>query len=100
MFGPRPAAVCRELSKHYEEVRRGSLPELAAHYATNAARGEITVVIGPAPDEPTSAETLDTALQAALTQMSLKDAVNAVAVATGLAKKQVYARALELNRGR
>jgi len=100
VFGPRPAAVCRELSKHYEEVRRGSLPELAAHYATNAARGEITVVIGPAPDEPTSAETLDTALQAALTQMSLKDAVNAVAVATGLAKKQVYARALELNRGR
>jgi 16S rRNA (cytidine1402-2'-O)-methyltransferase len=96
VLGPRPAAVCRELSKHYEEIRRETLPVLAAHYATNAARGEITLVIGPAPDEPTSAETLDAALQSALKQMSLKDAVNAVTAATGLAKKQVYARALEL----
>ena len=92
--------MCRELSKHYEEVRRGTLPELAAHYAANAARGEITVVIGPAPDEPASAETLDAALELALAQMSLKDAVNAVSAATGLAKKQVYARALELNQRR
>lgn len=98
LLGPRPAAVCRELSKHFEEVRRESLPALAAHYATHQARGEITVVIGPAPDEPTSAETLDAALHAALAQMSLKDAVSAVATATGLAKKQVYARALELHR--
>lgn len=98
IMGARPAAVCRELSKHYEEVRRGPLPELAAHYAANAARGEITVVIGPAPDEPASAETLDSALLGALGQMSLKDAVAAVATATGLAKKQVYARALELNK--
>ncbi len=95
-FGPRPAAVCRELTKHYEEVRRGPLPELAGFYAANAARGEITVVIGPAPDEAPSAESLDTALMAALAQMSLKDAVSVVATATGVAKKQVYARALEL----
>jgi 16S rRNA (cytidine1402-2'-O)-methyltransferase len=100
IFGDRPAAVCRELTKHYEEARRGTLPELAQHYATNAARGEITVVIGPAPDEPASAETLDSALASALAQMSLKDAVNAVSTATGLAKKQVYARALEINRER
>jgi 16S rRNA (cytidine1402-2'-O)-methyltransferase len=100
VFGDRPAAVCRELSKYYEEVRRGTLPELATHYAANAARGEITVVIGPAPDEPASAETLDSALASALAQMSLKDAVNAVTAATGLSKKQVYARALELNQSR
>ena len=99
IFGARPAAVCRELTKHYEEARRGPLPDLAAHYAQNAARGEITVVIGPAPDEPASAETRDSALASALGQMSLKDAVSAVSAATGLAKKQVYARALELNRG-
>lgn len=97
ILGPRPAAICRELSKHFEEVRRGPLPELAAHYAAQPARGEITVVIGPAPDEPASAEMLDSALRGALGQMSLKDAVNAVTAATGLAKKQVYARALELN---
>jgi 16S rRNA (cytidine1402-2'-O)-methyltransferase len=98
VLGGRKAAVCRELSKHYEEVRRAPLPELAAHYVANAARGEITVVIGPAPDEPASAETLDAALAAALGQMSLKDAVSAVAAATGLAKKQVYARALEMRK--
>ncbi len=98
-LGPRPAAVCRELSKHYEEIRRGTLEELAAHYAGHAARGEITLVIGPAPDEPTSAEALDAALVIALAQYSLKDAVNAVTAATGLARKQVYARALEMKGG-
>jgi 16S rRNA (cytidine1402-2'-O)-methyltransferase len=98
ILGNRPAAVCRELSKHYEEIRRESLPALAAHYAENAARGEITLVIGPAPDEPATAEDLDTALRSALAQLSLKDAVNAVAAATGLARKQVYARALALER--
>jgi 16S rRNA (cytidine1402-2'-O)-methyltransferase len=97
IFGERPAAVCRELTKFYEEVRRGHLPELAAHYAAHAARGEITVVIGPAEDEPASAEGLEAALVAALGQMSLKDAVNAVSAATGLARKLVYSAALEIN---
>ena len=98
ILGHRPAAVCRELSKHYEEVRRGPLDELAAHYAIQQARGEITLVIGPAPEQATTAADLDAALQAALTQYSLKDAVNAVTAATGLARKQVYARALVLGR--
>jgi 16S rRNA (cytidine1402-2'-O)-methyltransferase len=47
--GERPAAVCRELSKLHEEVRRGSARELAEHYASVAARGEIVLVIGAAP---------------------------------------------------
>ena len=98
LFGPRPAAVCRELSKHYEEVRRDTLPALAAHYQAEAPRGEITLVIGPATAEPATAQTLDDALELALGQMSLKDAAAAVATATGLPKKQVYARALELGR--
>jgi 16S rRNA (cytidine1402-2'-O)-methyltransferase len=97
IFGDRPAAVCRELTKYYEEVRRGTLPELAAHYGAQAARGEITVVIGPAEEEPASAEGVEAALVAALGQMSLKDAVNAVSAATGLARKSVYQKALELN---
>jgi 16S rRNA (cytidine1402-2'-O)-methyltransferase len=95
-FGDRPAAVARELTKRFEEVRRGTLPELAAHYDAQAARGEITLVIGPPPDAPASAETLDAAISNALAAMSLKDAVAAAAAATGLPKKQVYARALEL----
>jgi len=97
VFGDRPAAVCRELTKYYEEVRRGGMAELAAHYAEHAARGEITVVIGPAADEPATAEGLEAALVSALGQMSLKDAVSAVSEATGLARKLVYQKALEIN---
>ena len=98
IFGPRPAAVCRELSKHYEDVRRETLPALATHYGTETPRGEITLVIGPATAEPATAQTLDQALELALGQMSLKDAAAVVATATGLPKKQIYARALELGR--
>jgi len=97
VLGPRPAAMCRELTKHFEEVRRGTLTELAAHYAVHAPRGEICVVIGPAVAEEASAETLDAALRAALATMSVKDAAAAVALATDLPKKQVYARALQLS---
>jgi 16S rRNA (cytidine1402-2'-O)-methyltransferase len=96
VFGARPAAVCRELSKFYEEVRRETLDVLAAHYAANTARGEITLVIGPGAMEVTSEAALDLALRAALGRLSLKDAVSAVAAATGLARKAVYARALAL----
>jgi 16S rRNA (cytidine1402-2'-O)-methyltransferase len=98
IFGPRPAAVCRELTKHYEEIRRATLPELAAHYAANTPRGEITLVIGPATAEPATAETLDAALTSALAQLSLKDAVDAVTTATGLPRRQVYAAALALGK--
>ncbi len=93
----RPAAVARELTKRFEEVRRDSLGALAAHYAAEAARGEVVVVIGPAPPETTSAATLDDRLRAALAAgLSLRDAAATVAEATGLPRRQVYARALEL----
>jgi 16S rRNA (cytidine1402-2'-O)-methyltransferase len=94
-FGDRPAAVARELTKRFEEVRRGTLPDLAGHYATTAARGEITLVVGPASDEP-DAEDLDGQLRRAMQANSLKDAAAMVAAATGLPRKTVYARALEL----
>jgi 16S rRNA (cytidine1402-2'-O)-methyltransferase len=93
----RPAAVARELTKRFEEVRRGTLGELAAHYATAEARGEVAVVVGPAPEETAGEGELDDRLRAALeTGMSLRDAAATVAAATGLPRKQVYARALEL----
>ena len=96
-FGDRPAAVARELTKRFEEVRRGPLPDLAAHYASTAARGEITVVVGPAPVDTTDAEDLDGQLRQALMHNSLKDAAAMVAAATGLPRKVVYARALALS---
>ena len=93
----RPAAVARELTKRFEEVRRGSLGELAAHYATAEALGEICLLVGPAPEETTGEADLDARLREALKGASLRDAAAIVAAATGLPRKQVYARALALS---
>jgi 16S rRNA (cytidine1402-2'-O)-methyltransferase len=93
-FAPRSAAVARELTKRFEEVRRGSLTDLAAHYALEPARGEITVVVGP--PEQADPEDLDGRLRDALARMSVKDAAALVATATGLPRKTVYARALSM----
>lgn len=97
VFGPRDAAVARELSKAFEEVRRGTLAELAAHYAeTGPPKGEIVILVGPAAMETASAETLDAALHEALSEMSVKDAVRSVSESLDLPRKQVYERALAL----
>jgi len=98
-FGARPAAVARELTKRYEEVRRDTLQALAAHYADHAARGEITLLVGPAPEEAADTDTLDDALRDALGRMTVRDAAAAVATASGLPRKTVYARALALVKG-
>lgn len=98
VLGPRPAAVARELTKLFEEVRRGALDELAAHYAAaGPPLGEVTIVVAPpeGPQAP-SEEALDQALADALATRSLRDAVDAVAAALGLPRRQVYARALAL----
>jgi 16S rRNA (cytidine1402-2'-O)-methyltransferase len=94
----REAAVCRELTKLHEEVRRGALDELAEAYAAGAeTRGEIVIVVAPPVDDaqPSAAE-IDALLHAALARVSLKDAVAEVAAATGAPRRAVYARALEL----
>ncbi|MCI2008804.1 MAG: 16S rRNA (cytidine(1402)-2'-O)-methyltransferase [Acetobacter peroxydans] len=97
VFGPeRPAAVARELTKRFEEVRRGSISELADFYTQTAPRGEITLLLGPAPEESTSADDLDTTLTTLLATHSVKDAAALAAAAAGLPKRVVYARALEL----
>lgn len=100
VLGDRPAAVARELTKLHEEVRRGRLADLALHYrAAGPPKGEIVIVVGP-PEPRTEAEdaaaTLDARLKAALATMSLRDASDAIAGATGLPRRQVYARALEI----
>jgi 16S rRNA (cytidine1402-2'-O)-methyltransferase len=96
-LGDRPVAVARELTKMFEEVRRGPLTELAAHYAeAGAPKGEIVVVIGPPEGRAGEEIDLDEALTKALETKSLKEAVAGVAADTGLPRKQVYARALAL----
>lgn len=100
-LGDRPAAVTRELTKLYEEVRRGSLIELAAHYAAaNTPKGEIVVVVGPPLKKAAlTEEELDALIAVRLKDKSVRDAVAELALETGLPKRQIYARALELSKG-
>ncbi|HYU04552.1 MAG TPA: 16S rRNA (cytidine(1402)-2'-O)-methyltransferase [Jatrophihabitantaceae bacterium] len=92
-FGPdRPAAVCRELTKTYEQIRRGTLRELA-EWAAGDVRGEITLVVGGAPAVASSAEPAELAAAVADREAaaeSRKDAIAAVARAYGLPKRVVY----------
>jgi 16S rRNA (cytidine1402-2'-O)-methyltransferase len=101
VLGARDAAVCRELTKLHEEVRRGDLATLAHAYEEGAeTRGEFVVVVGPpAPAPPIEAGALDDLLRRALTTASLKDAVEAVVAATGHKRRLVYQRALSLTQG-
>ena len=100
VLGPREAAVARELTKLHEEVRRGSLSELAAHYAKAAApKGEVTLLVGPPADAVTDMAKVDAALKAALAFMPVKAAAEMIAGLTGTPRKQIYDRALELKDG-
>jgi 16S rRNA (cytidine1402-2'-O)-methyltransferase len=97
-LGAREAAVCRELTKLHEEVRRGDLAALARDYGDEAdPRGEMVVVIAPpAGDAQASPDETDALLRTALGRVSVKDAVAEVAGLTGRPRGQVYRRALAL----
>lgn len=103
VLGARPAAIARELTKHYETVRRGSLPELAAALASEEPpKGEIVLLVGP-PDSAApelATEDLDAKLERALETLSVKDAAAVVSAETGQPRRKVYARAVELNAAR
>ena len=97
-FGARDAAVCRELTKLHEEVRRGDLAALARDYSRNAPqpRGEIVIVVAAPRDADSPAADVDELLRQALARASVKDAVSEVAAATGRPRREVYQRALAL----
>jgi 16S rRNA (cytidine1402-2'-O)-methyltransferase len=99
VLGDRPAAVAREMTKRFEEVRRAGLAELAAHYAEHAARGEICVVVGPGEALVAADEDVEGLLREAMGRVSLKQAVAEVTAKTGLPRKVVYAAALGLGEG-
>lgn len=92
----REVAVARELTKRFEECRTGSPEELIAHYSANPPKGEIALVIAP-PGEPAPVEhDVDALLRAALATDKASQAAAAVAKATGLDRKALYARAMDL----
>jgi 16S rRNA (cytidine1402-2'-O)-methyltransferase len=95
-FGPdRPAAVCRELTKTYEEVRRGPLSELAA-WAAEEVRGEVTLVVAGAPVEAVDLDGAAAEVARLVGEgVRLKTAVSEVSARLGVAKNALYARALE-----
>jgi 16S rRNA (cytidine1402-2'-O)-methyltransferase len=100
VLGERQAVVARELTKMFETVRRGTLPDLAAAFATEGPpKGEIVVLIGEATKAMQAAEVdavLDDKLGTALATHSIKDAAALVADELGIPKREAYARALAL----
>lgn len=98
VFGDRRAAVARELTKRFERVERGKVTDLADLFGREPPRGEITLLIGP--PEADDPEDLDGRLRAALTTQTVKDAAALVSTATGLPRKVVYARALQIHEER
>jgi 16S rRNA (cytidine1402-2'-O)-methyltransferase len=100
IIGMRDAAICRELTKLHEEVRRAPLPELAKSASALETRGEFVLVIGPpAPSAHIMGQSdVDELLRSALKNGSVKDAVAHAVEVSGRARREIYARALELAR--
>ncbi len=97
MLGNRDAAVMRELTKMYEEAKRGTLQELIEHYTDKSTpKGEIVVVIGEPEEVEVSMDSIEDQLKKALSTMSVRDAAEVVARATGKPKKAIYTLALKL----
>lgn len=97
MGADREAAVCREITKRFEEVARGTLERLADDFANRSVKGEIVLVVGRG-HAAADADALDGALRAALAQMTVKDAATAVSAALGLPRRAVYQAALDMAR--
>ncbi len=99
VLGPRDAALARELTKVFETVRRGTLPELAAAvFAAEPPKGEIVLLVGPPPEGAARIESaeLDRRIGQALQTLSVKEAAAVVSAETGQPRRKVYARAVEL----
>jgi 16S rRNA (cytidine1402-2'-O)-methyltransferase len=96
VFGDREAALARELTKMFEEFRKGTLSELVGSSLAEPPKGEIVVIVGPPDEEAASPSEVDAFLTAALTQMSVKEAAAAVADSFAITRREAYERALRL----
>jgi 16S rRNA (cytidine1402-2'-O)-methyltransferase len=92
----REAVVCRELTKRFEEVSRGTLGSLAADFAGREVKGEIVLVVGRPGAWAATDDAVDAALQDALQRLPVKMAAAEVAAATGRSRRDVYQRAIRL----
>jgi len=95
--GDRPVSVCRELTKKFEQVHRGTLQQVCDVYEKiGNPRGEFVVVLGPPVAKEPDQSDIDAALQEAMARLRVNDAAKEVAEAFGISKKNAYARALEI----
>jgi len=94
VFGPREAAVARELTKLFEQCIRGSLNELAADPRMQKPKGEIVVLVGPGSEADATDAEVDAALRAALEDAGPAEAASQVAKALGRPRRDLYQRAL------
>ncbi|RWR10527.1 16S rRNA (cytidine(1402)-2'-O)-methyltransferase [Paenirhodobacter populi] len=94
----RSAAVCRELTKRFEEVRRGTIGELAAEFAGQAVRGEIVVVVDRGHGVSHGPEEIGAMLRERLSRMSVKDAATEVAEALDMPRREIYQMALKMEK--
>jgi len=94
----REGAVCRELTKRFEEVARGTLATLTTEFSERDVKGEVVVLVGRAGAEEIAEEDVAAALERALSTMRVKDAATAVAGAMGLPRRDVYQIALQLKK--
>ena len=100
MLGERPAAVARELTKRFEEVRRASLSELADYYAREGPpKGEVVIVVAPPQARAADEAEVDAMLRQALETMGTREAAATVAAAARLPRRRLYARALAMRKG-
>jgi 16S rRNA (cytidine1402-2'-O)-methyltransferase len=96
-LGDRDVAICRELTKLHEQIERGTLCTLAERADDLETRGEFVIVIGPPQEAAAMTDAdVDAALSAALTRVSVKDAVSEVSEISGRARRDIYVRALDL----
>ena len=90
VLGERRVVIAREMTKRFEEVQRGSAAELAGWARGHDVKGEFVIVVGPPLAGAVSDADIETALDHALAEMSLRDAARAVADATGVSRSRVY----------
>ncbi|MBY0349783.1 MAG: 16S rRNA (cytidine(1402)-2'-O)-methyltransferase [Tabrizicola sp.] len=97
--GSRQAAVCREMTKRFEEILRGTLAKLASDVAARDIKGEIVVLVDRSPPAEATSESIEAALDEALQTMSVKDAASFVSQTLKVSRKIAYQIALDRNQG-